>query len=249
MRLVGMPFSPWTEKARWALDHHRLDYTFEEHIPGPIGELRLKVLMREPSRRVTVPVLKADRWYTDSFEIARYADRIGSGTKLLPEDRLQEIAVWNTRSETALAAGRAMMLLKTGGDPKMIRAAIPKGIPAVLHPLLMPVARKGMEAFIHKYKMREGAEGHERAMTEVLDALAQVVSPERPYLLREFSYADITMALTLQFVRPVDESFMPVGMGGREAWENRELAARYTGLLEWRDALYARHRRQTVRSA
>jgi glutathione S-transferase len=248
MRLFGISFSPWTEKARWALDHHRIDYTFEEHIPV-IGELRLKVLMREPTRRVTVPVLKDDRWYTDSFDIARHADRLGSAARLLPEDRLGEIAAWNTRSEAALAAGRAMLLLKSSEDPKLVRATIPPGVPAMLQPLLMPLARQGMKAFIQKYRMREGEGGHERVLREVLDALAVAVSAERPYLLGEFSYADIAMAMTLQPLSPVEEAFMPIGLGGREAWENRELAALYPGLLKWRDALYAKHRRQAVRSA
>lgn len=246
MKLFGISFSPWTEKARWALDYHRIDYKFEEYLPI-VGELRLRVLMRKPTGRVTVPVLKDDRWYTDSFDIARHADRIGSGDRLMPEDKLGEVAAWNARSEAALAAGRAIMMLRMAGDPEMIKAVIPKGVPAVLDPLLMPVARKGLESVIVKYRMREGEGVHESAVTEVLDALAAAVSPEQPYLLGKFSYADIAMAAVLQGVSPVDEAFMPVGLGGREAWENRAVAARYPGLLKWRDEIYARHRRPAGR--
>jgi glutathione S-transferase len=36
---------------------------------------------------------------------------------------------------------------------------------------------------------------------------------------------------------------MPLGAGTREVWTNASLAARYPDLLEWRDALYAKHRK------
>ncbi|ATB28372.1 glutathione S-transferase family protein [Melittangium boletus] len=242
MRLFGIPFSPWTEKARWALDHHRLDYTFQEH--GPVlGELRLRALMRQPTGRVTVPVLEADRWYKDSFEIARHADGLGGGPRLFPQAHLDEIAAWNTRSEVALAAGRAMFLLGSMDQPRFLDTVLPPGVPAGIRPLLRPLVRRGMESLIHKYKMREDAGRHEDVLTSALDALAAAVSPERPYLLGAFSYADIAMAVTLQGVSPVDEAFMSAGLGGREAWSQPRLAERYAGLLQWRDALYAKHRR------
>ena len=94
-----------------------------------------------------------------------------------------------------------------------------------------------------KYGMREGLGRHEDVLTGALEALAQAVSPERPYLLGAFSYADIAMALVLQGVSPVDESFMTVGLGGREVLAQPRLAARYPGLIQWRDALYTKHRR------
>ena len=242
MRLFGIPFSPWTEKARWALDHHRLDYTFQEHAP-PFGELKLRALMRQPTGRVTVPVLQADRWYKDSFEIARYAEAHGGGTPLLPPEKLEDISAWNARSEAALAAGRAMFMLGALEKPEFIDRVLPPTVPAALRPLLRPVVRRSLESFVHKYRMRDDADRHERVLTEALETLAAAVSPERPFLLGEFSYADITMALTLQGVRPVDEAFMPVGLGGREAWSQPKLAERFPALLQWRDALYAKYRR------
>lgn len=244
MRLFGIPFSPWTEKARWALDHHRLDYVFTEHTPL-VGEWRLRALMRQPTGRMTVPVLRDGQWYRDSFDIARHADAVGRGDPLLPADLLEEVAAWNDRSEAALAAGRAMFILKAVEDPARLPAFLPPDVPARMRPLLVPVVRRVLGSFIHKYKMREEEDSHERTLLGGLDALAAAVSPERPYLLGQFSYADIAMALLLQSVRPVDEAFMPVGLGGPEAWSNPRLAERYAGLLQWRDALYAKHRRPT----
>lgn len=246
MRLFGISFSPWSEKARWALDYHRIEYRYEEHLPI-VGELKLRALMRKPTGRVTVPVLQDDRWYTDSFDIARHADRIGSGQRLLPEDKLGEVAAWNTRSEAALAAGRATLMLKMVENPELAKGAIPKGVPSALKPLLGPVTRKALESFVKKYKMREGAGGHESTITEVLDALAAAITPDQRYLLGEFSYADIVMAVAMQLVSPVDEAYVALGPGGREAWSNKELMERYKPLLEWRDEIYAKHRRPAGR--
>lgn len=55
-RLYAESFAPWCEKARWALDHHRVPYDYTEHLPM-IGELRLRSAARKWSGRVTVPLL------------------------------------------------------------------------------------------------------------------------------------------------------------------------------------------------
>src|SRR5688572_24596337 len=107
-KLYALAYSPWSEKARWALDHHRIDYKYSEHLPL-VGELKLRVLLRKPKGRISVPVLRdGGRWFTDSFEIAQHADRIGSGSRLFPGDKLAAIEGWNQKSEEALAAGRAL---------------------------------------------------------------------------------------------------------------------------------------------
>ncbi len=244
MKLFGIPFSPWTEKARWALDHHRLAYTFHEH--GPLlGEWRLRRRMRQPTGPVTGPVRDADQWYRDSFEIARYAEGLGHGPRLFPEGQLDALTAWNARSEAALAAGRALFMLGALDTPGGLDALVPPEVPAPLRPLVRPGVRRSLEALTLKYRMRDDAGRHELLLTQTLDELDTAVSPERPYLLGAFSYADIAMALVLQGVSPVDTSFMPVGIGGRAAWTQPRLAARYPGLIQWRDALYAKHRRPT----
>ena len=81
-------------------------------------------------------------------------------------------------------------------------------------------------------------------LTAELDRLEQALDG-RPYLLGDaFSYADIAMALTLQQVHPVDPRYIVRMEGlGPSGMNVPELATRHAGLLAWRDALYARHRR------
>jgi glutathione S-transferase len=247
IELTALPFSPWSEKARWALDHHRIDYRYNEYIPI-LGELKLRIAMRRPSGLVTVPVLHdGAAWLTDSFEIARYADRVGRGPRLFPGDKLAEVAEWNRRSEAALAAGRALAVLASAADPDMALAVLPPGVPSALKPLLSPIARKGMEIFIAKHRMREGAGSHAAVLERELDALSSALSGRRYLLGDTLSYADIAMAVVLQVVSPVDARYMPKLPGIRAL--PGELEHRYADLIAWRDQLYAQHRRPDATEA
>ena len=40
--LVGLAYSPWTQKARWALTHHGVPHDFESYVPT-LGEPKLRV--------------------------------------------------------------------------------------------------------------------------------------------------------------------------------------------------------------
>jgi glutathione S-transferase len=88
--LYAESFAPWCEKARWALDHHGISYHSVEHTPL-LGELGLRWAARRPFGPATVPLLVSDGLrLTDSFEIARWAEGVGHGTPLFPEDRARD---------------------------------------------------------------------------------------------------------------------------------------------------------------
>jgi glutathione S-transferase len=243
-RLYSIPFSPWSEKARWALDHHRVDYEVVEHLLL-VGDLRLRVLLRKPTGRVTVPVLDdGGVLFTDSWDIARHADTIGAGPRLFPPGKEAEIEAWNRRAEAAASAARAMMVLKVVDEPEAAKAMLPRQIPEGIAPLVVPVARGAMALFAAKYRMRDGAGSHLAAAEEALDAIDAALAHGRDYLIGDaLTYADITVACALQGVSPVDKRFMPIGPGGRASWTHPELSARYPRLFAWRDALYEKHRR------
>ena len=52
--LYGLTQSAWTEKARWALEHHGIAYRYHEHVPV-LGEvlLRLKARPRDADAEAT----------------------------------------------------------------------------------------------------------------------------------------------------------------------------------------------------
>ena len=55
-RLFVLAVSPWSERAKWALDHHRIAYETIQHAPF-LGERRLRRLVGTGKERATVPVL------------------------------------------------------------------------------------------------------------------------------------------------------------------------------------------------
>jgi glutathione S-transferase len=243
LKLVGLSYSPWTEKARWALDHHRLAFRFEEHVPM-LGEAKLRFRLRRLRGRATVPVLFDGQGpLADSFQIMLYADRIGAGAPLVPAGRLEEVSRWNDRSESALRAARAIVVAKTSTSPEAKVEALPALVPGVLRPALRGVADLGLGFFRLKYGLASaaGAEEAARALREVLLHLRAGLGGRR-YLLGAFSYADIAMAVTLQPVRPVEHRAIRLRPATRAVWSDPELAAEFGDLVAWRDALYAEHR-------
>lgn len=250
--LVGLSYSPWTLKARWALDHHAVHYTYREHLPM-IGEpiLRLARLagglrsrtLESPFERVSVPMLFEDGGasHADSFNIALLAERTGAGAPLFPEGSLDTIRAFNERSEAALEAARALVIARTVASKEALIEALPPLLPASLRPSLTPIAATGALFLAKKYGSGGDLAAAEEAFASELDQLQKALGG-RTYLLDGFSYADITMAVVLQAVSPVSDRWVRLKPATREVWTSPNLTERYRDLITWRDELYQKHR-------
>lgn len=238
-RLYAESFAPWCEKARWALDYHRVPYEYTEHLPM-VGEPALRIAARKWSGRVTVPLLvDGDEALMDSVAIARYAEQRGKAVPLFPTDHEDEIAAWNARSEALMTSGRAMLLPRIADSPAALGEQLPPFVPAALRGALRPVASNGVSYLARKYGTRaEDGAAHEARARAALDALRAALEDGREHLLGRFSFADITMATALQFILPVAQRYIALGPATREAWTHPALAAEYADLLTWRDRLY-----------
>jgi glutathione S-transferase len=239
--LVGESFAPWSEKARWALDHHHVAYTYREYVPV-LSEPWLRWRLGRFSGRVSVPVLIADDGvHADSFAIARHAERVGTGSPLMAPERLAEIEAWNGRSETALWAGRIRVVVRMDEVPGAKTEALPPEIPAALRPAFGAVTGLTLGFLRWKYGFGRDVEAGERAMRDVLEDVRAALAG-RPYLLEQFSYADVAMAVVLQMIAPVADRWIALAPAIRTVWSNETLARSFADLIEWRDGLYARHR-------
>ena len=240
--LTAIPYSPWSEKARWALDHHRIQYVEEAYTPM-LSEPALRWRLRRARGPVSVPVLFADgEAFTDSFDIAHYAERRGAGTPLFRRGLEAAIARWNRLSDAAMSAGRALVSFRVEGDPQARSEALPDLVPRALRRPLDPVARVGVRFLARKYRFREDEHAHRAELRARLVEMRDALSDGRRCLLGEFSYADIAMASALQFVAPVGDEHIRLGPATRRAWTDLDLAGELTDLLEWRDQLYATRR-------
>jgi glutathione S-transferase len=250
--LLGLVYSPWTEKARFALDTRRVPYTFRHYQPL-IGEPALRLKLRRLGGRVTVPVLTLDdgRVLGDSADIARWADDHGEGPRLFPAEHEAAIAGFVALSERALAAGRALSLRRMLADEEALLEMLPRPI-RKLGPVAARIGSMGLSRTLRKYGGdRDEPAAHRRRLTSALDelraALARAPAPadEAPRtLLGALTFADIAMAQAIISVEP-PAAGLKLGAASRRSFCDPELRAPYADLVAWRDALYGAYRKPT----
>jgi glutathione S-transferase len=240
--LIVESFSPWSEKARWALDHHRVAYASREHYPL-IGELSLRLRARRLAGAVSTPLLLTPEGaLIDSFVIARYAEHQGDGAALFPPEHEAAVVAWNARSEAALRALRVSFIERLGRSREAKVELQPHYFPGFVRRLSAPATDVALAFLRRKYGMADRAAA-EVSLLQELEGLRQALQGGQHYLVGDrFSFADIAMAVTLQFVSPVEDRYLALGPATRAASHHPQLAARFPELLAWRDLLYARHR-------
>lgn len=244
--LVQLPVSPWSERARWALDHHKLPFDTIAHAPF-LGEGKLRKLRKaKASEKATTPLLiEGDQLYKDSSDIARHADAIGSGAKLFPAGKDDEVQHWVNVAEACSTHGRVLITRRLLDSPKALDEQLPPFTPGLVRPLLRPITRYGTQWFARKYALDvsdAGVAAAEAGAAKGFEAIRAGLQKSSPYLLGTFSWADIVACLLLQAVKPVQHPKYPLLPATRAQWEAPHLVEPLKDLLAWRDDLYARHR-------
>jgi glutathione S-transferase len=234
--LIGLTYSPWTHRARWALDHHGIGYTFQEYLPV-VGEPLLRARAGKWSGKISVPVLLTPHGaITDSIEIVRHADSIGSAARLY-DGHEEAVAQWHPIAEEALAAARGLVIAAIEHNPRAQEESVALPLPAVLK---RPTAKFGTWMLTRKWQARQPEEVAERKLVTALEDLRAALDGKE-YLDREFSLADILMANVVQCVQPVADQYIRLKPATRETWTRPTLAARFGDLVGWRDQLFQKH--------
>lgn len=247
--LLGLPYSPWSEKAKWALDARKVPYRFQHYQPL-IGEPALRLKTGRWRGNVTVPVLVDDagRVYDDSAKIARFADSVGQGPVLFPSEHEAAIAHWIELGERALDSGRVLSLHRTLEDPEALKELVPRGMRSALGGIAIGVGRMGVLRTLRKYGERAHSIAEREkivrsALDELRAALAKSSSSPKT-VLGTFTFADIAAAQMLSFVSPPAFG-LKLGKASRKGFTDPGLAEEYADLIAWRDALYEAHRPKT----
>lgn len=251
VELLGLVYSPWSEKARFALDVRRVPYVFRHYKPV-VGEPALRWRLRKLTGTITVPVLETDdgQLLADSTTIARWADRHGEGPRLFPAEHASSVEHFIALSERAMSAGRARQLTRMLEDDEALGEMVPRSLRRTLGPVAVRIGRSGVRRTLRKYGgHRQSLDRFRAEQTAALDelrsALAKSSSTESPKsILEHFSYADIAMAQALVFVEP-PPSGLKLGQASRRYFSDAELAATYPDLVAWRDAIYDKYRMRT----
>ncbi len=231
--LIGESFSPWTKKARWALEHCGLTYDYQEYTPT-LSEPALRWRLRQWSDTVTVPILFIDEQVIrGSWDIARYANETSSDRRL---GQLDQIVSWNELSEAALAEGRTRVVRCILSSEQALEEALPEFVPKALRRPLRFMARDAVKRLDRKYAhlAQPGALHH--ALTATREGLAL---SQTDFLLDHFSYADIAMATVLEVIAPIARHEPPLERATARCWNDTRLAQEFADLVAWRTRLVA----------
>jgi glutathione S-transferase len=237
MRLHVMSYSPWSERARFALLHHRISFEEREHVPL-LGELALRARARGLGRPATVPLLvDGQTRVMGSLPIAHHADTVGGGDRLIEPTRLDAITALNDELEPMMHAIRARLLELASEHDDVAIGLTPPALRSL--PLSAASARLAGKYIAAKHRASLAD------VTARLRAGLGIIRARlagRPYVFECFSYADVVCATPLAIVKPVDDAYVPLHPGLRQHIVDEGLAAEFEDLSRWRDELYDRHR-------
>lgn len=241
--LYAASYSPWSEKARWALDHAGVAFVEVAYTPL-LSEAAFRFKRGGLTGAVSIPtLLGAGEPISDSLRIARWADGQGDGT-LFPEAHIEEIEEWNYRCEAALAAGRILATRRVAGSEAARREALPAPMRGALYPFFAPLADVGIAFLTRKYGFAEASsEAAEQALRKTLEAGRSAIGREDGHPIGgRFTFADIALASSLHFVSP--HASLQMGEATRACFTHPALAQEFSDLLAWREACYEAHRRR-----
>lgn len=246
LKFVFFPPSPWSERARWALDHSGVTYDTIIFTPL-ISNAYVRWLSRNISQKLTIPVAidnnQQKTILRDSFEIAEHSNniRLSDRENIFPKEHLEEIIQWHKLSEQLLD------ILRVRANPRMKNSKalqlnnLPPIIPDSIKPLFLPMSRFALDYFEKKYPLPPG--DHQKTLIDGLEKIREATSNStNGYLLDQFSFADITIAVVFQAIKPGKNTFVPIEDATRECWKDPELSQHYKDLLQWRDSIYEKHR-------
>ena len=235
--LYVLSYSPWSERARWVLLHHRWSFDERRYLPF-IGELALRLAARRWSGKISVPLLvDGATSVQDSLAIARYVDARGEAERLLLPEYDASIQEINVIAEQTVGAFRAQGIQLVAQNPEFALTFTPAALRGF--PLAVAMSRFGSRLLVRKYgvDMHGARERIRGGITRMRAALGG-----RPYVHDRFSYADILIATTLHLMAPVGNRFIPMDPAMERLWRDDELAREFSDLVAWRNELYAKHR-------
>lgn len=241
-KLIGLYYSPWTERARWAMDFHNIPYQYAEYTTL-LDEPWLRFHAKKAVGKVSVPLLITPQQnVNDSLLIARFADANSSKNPLIPAERLDAIRQWTESAEKALYAARIRATRRMSKSPASLAERLPAFIPDFLRKPLVPMSYVGARFILRKYKVDMASEEQLLGHMDDFLAKAEKALKNREFISDTFSFADIIIATMLQAVTPVDPKYIDLGEASSKIMREPILEEKYASLITWRDGIYARYR-------
>ncbi len=188
--------------------------------------------MRQWTGKVSVPVMfVGSKLLRGSWDIAAYADDASGGNRL---GDMETIAQWDKLSELALAEGRTRVVRAVLRNETALEEALPRFVPNSLRKPLQFVARDAANRLDKKYAHLFASGSIRKALVATREGLRK---SGNDFILGEFSYADITMAVVVEVIAPIAATEPPLGPETQRCWIDDELAEEFEDLVQWRNRL------------
>jgi len=228
--LVHIPYSPWSRRARLALDRLDLDLPRRAYVPV-LSEPWLRAKLRRPAGRITLPVLlrRGQAPLTDSWDIVAWGQEQAGTEVLLPPALVEQVRAWADLADRAMEAGRLRTAERVLVDRDALTASLPPPI-RTMGPVGRWIGRDATRRLIRKYPSSADAEPL-RALCEAIHRARAETGDDT--LLGTPTYADLAAACALAFVQPDAASKVPRAAQG--AWTEPELVQAHPDVLAWRD--------------
>ena len=107
---------------------------------------------------------------------------------------------------------------------------------------MLPVAKTGSLYLSNKYSVDKNLQDQQQIIRENLLILREALADSSPYLLGDFTYADICMAVTLQVIAPIQNDRIMLDNATLQCWSNEDLETEFSDLIVWRETIYQQHR-------
>ncbi|MEW6283096.1 MAG: glutathione S-transferase family protein [Candidatus Eremiobacterota bacterium] len=195
-RLITMPPSHFSEKARWALDRSGLDYVEEPHAP-----LFHRLALARVRGGTTVPALVTDDGTVrESAPILHWVDRqVPSERRLYPEEPELRQAVEEFEERLGKAIGRAVprwLFFHILPHPRVFHSLVTRGVPPWeelalrwVGPLVRALMRRGLGL------TAERADRARQYLDVQLEEAGSLLAGGKRFLFADrFTAADLTLA-------------------------------------------------------
>jgi glutathione S-transferase len=241
--LYQITFSHFNEKARWALDHHRIAHRRESLMPGvhPRASRKLGGVGTTP-----ILVLGDGEVISDSSDIIAWAEAHGSGSPLYPADEAQRRRALELEQHFDQNLGPQVRCAVFHAVLPHRRAAVglfsqqfgagTRLMTNAMYPLVRVGARKAVDA------SDENAERGRRMTVEAMDRLESELG-DGNYLVGDgFTSADLGVAaLFSPLVSPPEFPYEHAKPVPRE-WADFRASHRDRPGYQWVEETYRRHR-------
>ena len=256
--LVSLKGSPWSLRAKWALTHHRCQYSETDYIPF-VSVPRLWFRLSFPRDKITAPVffpIDQSPPLRHSLAIARLADkkRSLSSDSIFPPNADSEIESWVQCAESVMTYDRHRFVRKVLKDEETTLRLVPENMRWIRNFGALRVIRWVLGTkFLGKYPVNADAEAEaHRSWSAVLQRLHEEKrngsNKQAVYLVGgRFTFADIAIASATTVVAPPNRKILKGIHDDNELVRDDDFCDKFGEIIQWRDDIFERHFPESMR--